>query len=373
MDLPSRLDLYSVGRSYVLQRANKIDPFTVDVEGSDVNIFVGSASVVGDKIVKQLGYSIARLFLDGAFDEDLDRLAFDRYGLTRKGASAALGNVSLSRASFANGAGTIPSGTVLLSTGGFEYITTQAATFGASVLTGVTANVRASQAGKAPQASANQLTKFKNPSSLFDPTIQVNNPASTAGGEDVEDDDTFKNRVRDFWNTARRGVLAAIEFGALTVPGVVSAQASEVLTGTALPARVVNLYISDSTGVASQALASQVQQALLDYRAAGIAVLVSTSIPQIVPVQLALTFQSGVDTVTLSQLVAAAVVGFINSLPVNGPLYLADLYSVLQRFAPDGLVITQSTVIAPAGDIIPAVGQTLRTTITNVTFTTTSM
>jgi hypothetical protein len=42
------------------------------------------------------------------------------------------------------------------------------------------------------------------------------------GALDVEDDDTFRARVRTFWTTARRGILAAIEFGALTVPGFVS-------------------------------------------------------------------------------------------------------------------------------------------------------
>src|SRR5260221_476101 len=88
-----------------------------------------------------------------------------------------------------------------------------------------------------------------------DATLQVTNPLTTAGGEDVEDDDTFRARIRDFWRTARRGILAAIEFGAKTVPGVVSAQAVEALSVGAAPARVVNLYIADSSGVSSEALA----------------------------------------------------------------------------------------------------------------------
>ncbi len=365
-DLPTRLDLYANGRSYVLQKANKIDPGQIDVEGTDVNLFVGGASVIGDVIVKQLGYSLARMFLDGAFGEDLDRLAWDRYAQLRKGASTALGSVTFSRVAATAGAGTVPIGTSLQSLTGVEYITTTVATFSLSALS-ATASVRAAQAGHASQVGVNAIQKISQPNLLFDPTIAVNNTLATAGGEDPEDDDTFKNRLRNFWLTARRGVLAAIEQGALSVPGVVSAQAVETLTSTALPARIVNLYIADSSGVASQELANLVSTALLDFRACGIAVLITTSIPVIQSVTLGpLQFQAGVDTVNLKNQIQASVFEFINSLPVNGTLYIAELFGVLQRFKEDGLIPVESNIVSPTGDVVPAVGQTIRTTLDQV-------
>ncbi len=360
-DLPSRSDLYQVGRSHLLLRAKKIDPSQVDVEGSDANLFVGIGSVLADAVLKQLLYATGRLLIDGAFDDDLDRLAWDRYGLTRKGAANALGAARFSRATNALGAGSIPIGTKVGTGTNVEYVTTTTASFGAATLDNVFANVRAVQAGHPSQVGANAISKFSQPGLLWDRTLLVNNDLPTAGGEDAEDDDAFKSRIRDFWRTARRGILAAIEFGATTVPGVASAQAFEVVTSSGLPARVVELYIADSSGVASAQLAAVVATALLDYRAAGIAVLISTSIPQIVSIQLSLAFAAGVDTVTLAQNIQAAVVVFVNSLPVNGPLYVADLLTVLKRFAPDGLVVDQGTVVSPAGDLIPAVGATLRT------------
>jgi uncharacterized phage protein gp47/JayE len=373
LDFPSRLDLYAVGRDYVRQRAKKIDPSQVDVLGSDVNLFVGSNSVVADAVLKQLIYSSARLFLDGASDDDLDRLAYDRYGLTRKGASAALGGVVMSRLSAALGAGSVPIGTKLTSLGGSEYITLSTAVFGATDLTATApVNVRAVQAGKATQANAGTITKFATPSSLFDSTLTVTNPASTAGGEDAESDPTFRSRIRSFWTTARRGTLIAIQFGALTVPGVVSAQAIETLTGAGLPARLVNLYIADSSGVASTQLAQLVTSALDDYRAAGIAVIVNNSLPLIVNVQLQLTFAAGVDTVTLGNQICAALVEFINSLPVNGTLLTSDLYTVLKRFAEDGLIVTDGTIVLPTGDLVPSVNQTIRATLATVTVLPTS-
>jgi uncharacterized phage protein gp47/JayE len=371
LDLPSRLTLYALGRGYLAQRAGKIDQGQVDILGSDANIFVGSQSVVAYSTVLQLGYSVSRLFLDGASGDDLDRLAFDRYGLTRKGASPALGAVQFVRPTFAAGAGSIVVGTVLQTLSGVQYVTITPAAFGASDTgsTGdVTANVRAVQAGSINQVGSNSITRFASVGSLFDQTILVTNPLPTAGGEDVENDDTFRARIRNFWNTARRGVLSAIEQGALTVPGVVSAQAVEVINGVGQPARIVQLYIADSTGVASAALAAQVQTALLDYRAAGIYVAITGSIPLIVNVSLALTYNAGVDTITLGGLIQAAVIGFVNSLPVNGPLYLSQLYSVLQRFVADGLVPSHASVIAPTGDLIPAPGQTLRVTPASVTY-----
>lgn len=372
-DLPTRLDLLAIGRSYLLRHAKKIEPTQVDVLGSDANVFVGSQSVVNDAIVKQLGYSVSRLTLDGAAGDDLDRLAFDRFQQTRKGASPALTTVQITRPTTAAGAGEVPLGTKIVSQGNVEYETVTIASFGASDVF-AQADVRASQAGKASEVGSHTLTRFSQPGQLFDGSLVVDNAEPGAGGEDVEDDDTFRNRVRDFWLSARRGVLAAIRTGALTVPGVVSAQAIEAITGNALPARVVNLYIADSSGVASQALAKQVASALDDYRAGGIAVIIGTSIPLIVDVQLALAFTAGVDTESVGSQVQAAVVSFVNSLPVNGTLYVSDLQAVLARFKGDGLIVNTksasnplaSSIVAPVGDLVPPIGQTIRTTLGNV-------
>lgn len=366
MDLPTRTDLYAIGRAYLLQNAKKIDPGQVDVQGSDANLFVGSQSVVAYKLVKQIAYSVARLTLDGAEGDDLDRLVWDRYSMTRKGAVGAVGTVTFSRAAATLGAGVIPAGTTLVTLTNVQYVTTADAVFGVSSLS-ASADVRAAQAGKSTQVGANQIRRVVKPGLLFDQTISCSNAATTAGGEEREDDDTLRARARNFWNTARRGILAAIEFGALTVAGVVSAQAIEALNGSGQPARIINLYISDSSGVASQALARLVQTALDDYRAGGITVLISTSIPIIVDVQLALSFAGNVDTVTLSVLVQAAVVEFINSLPVNGPLYIQELSAVLQRFKADGLIPSANNITAPVGDLIPSVGQTIRTLPGHVT------
>lgn len=368
-DLPTRLDLFAIGRNYVAERAKRIDPFQVDVAGSDANLFVGAASFMAHAVVLQLGYSTARLTLDGALDEDLDRWAWDRYQETRKGAASALVDLDFWRATAAGGAGSLPVGTIIVTETGIQYSLVATVSFEAGALKS-TGTAQAVQAGKAQQVGANMLRRFGKPGDVFDRSIQVNNPARAAGGEDREDDDTFKERLRGFWRAARRGVLGAIEFGARQQTGVVSASAIEAYSPVnGQPARVVNLYIADSSGVANAALARAVMQNLDEYRAGGVAVLVWPSMPQIVDVVLKLAFASNIDTVTLTDVVRKAVVEYVNSLPVNGVLRWGELNAVLTRYKDSGLVVADDAVQAPAGDLVPAAGQTLRTTLGNVKVT----
>jgi uncharacterized phage protein gp47/JayE len=363
VDVLTRLDLQKLGEDVVLQRATRIDPAQVSIQGSDVNIIVGLCSQMSYALMMQLVDRTNSLLLDGAEDEQLDRWLWDRYQTTRKGAAAAVGEVRFYR-SVTGSAGTIAIGTKLQTLTGIEYFTTTTANFGISD-TQVFAKVRASQAGKASQVGANNIRKIVDPAALFDTSLLVNNDLATAHGEDAEDDETLRNRMRDFWSTVRRGVLSAISFGALTVPGVDSATATEV-TDQGAPARLVNLYIADSSGIASSAMAQQVRDALLEYRAAGIQVLVYTSMPQIVNVTLHLTFQSGVDTDALTETIRNSLVEYINTTPVSGTLYRGSLMSVLQRYVQDGLIATEDTIVEPAGDLVPESGTTLRTTIANV-------
>lgn len=353
----------------MVTRAQRIDPAQVDYEGSDSNIIVGVSSVIGDQIIKQLAARVGALTLANAEKEDLDRWMYDRYQLIRKGASPALTSCRVFRTSTTGGAGTVNVGTRISSNVGTEYITTTPTSFGVSDLTS-TCDVRASQAGKATQVGAGSLNAFADPSQLFDRSLQIINDEPAAGGEDAEEDDVFRARGRNFWRAARRGVLGAIEFGATTVAGVVSAQAIEALTSGATPARVVNLYISDSTGVASRALADLVKTALGEWRAGGVAVLVYTSNPLLVDIQLRLAFRANVDTISLTNNISAALLEFVNSIPVNGTLYVGDLYSVMRRYVEDGLVLNLGSIVAPVGDLVPTVGQTIRTELARITVVT---
>ena len=365
MDNLTRLDYYEIGRNYVRTRAKRIDPAQIDIEGSDANLMVGSTSFMTFAVQRQLGERMNALFLDGCEGEDLDRWGFDRYRLLRKGAAPARVPLLFSRPSGTT-SGTIDAGRKFITGEGIEYITTQAALFGTST-TAVKVFARAVQAGKDFQVGANAIRK-PSAGTLFDPTITVTNPTPAAGGEPRESDDVYRERIRDFWRAMSKGTIGAIEYGARTVPGVESAFATEV-TDNGMPARLVQLFVSDSSGVSSPALETSVDIELEEWRGAGIFVLLSGGTPQIIDsLVLHLTFRAGVNTASLQLEVLNALVEYINSLGIGKTLYLANMKAVLTRFEAAGLIPTAGTFVSPVGDVVPMPARTLRIRPENVTF-----
>lgn len=366
MDTPTRLDLYQIGRNYLVARSSKIDRNVVDTEGSDANLFVGSASFMAGAVSAQLGANMASLFVSSAEREDLDRLLVDRWVLPRKGAAASLGTVRFYRPTANAGAGVIATGFKVGTDDGIEYITVTPALFGASSLTSY-ADVRATRAGNTQQVGRNRITRIYQVGSLFDTTIRVNNDEPTAGGEPREGDDDYRLRGLGAPRALARGTLNAIQNGALTTPGIASALATEAIDGDLRPARVVQLFLADGSGVASRALATEALRNVDDYRAAGIAVIGSLSTPYLVPVTLRLAFIAGVSTAVLGETIRRATLAYVNSLPTGAPLARNDLSAVLSRYKASGLFTAQSSIVEPAGDVFPPAGRTIRSTDALVT------
>lgn len=366
MDTPTRLDLYQIGRSYLLARATRIERGVVDTEGSDANLFVGSASFMAGAVSTQLGARVAAHFTRSAEREDLDRNLVDRWILPRKGAAAAIGTGRFYRTSAAAGAGAVLVGTKVGTEDGIEYITTTPALFGALSVE-ATADIRATRAGNTQQVGRNRIVRVLQPGTLFDPSIQVINDEPTAGGEPRENDDDYRLRGQGAPRALARGTLRAIQEGATATPGVASALAIEVLDEDLRPARVVQLFIADGSGIASRVLGNEAARTVNDYRAAGIAVLPALSTPFLVTIRMHLAFVAGVSTTTLADVVRRAVIGYVNSLPTGAPLYRNQLGSILSRYTSGGLLPLQSAILEPTGDVFPPPARTLRTTDAMVT------
>jgi hypothetical protein len=331
-----------------------------------VNLYVGSNSVIGAELVNQLNAAIATLFLETAENDDLDRYVWDRYRETRKAASPAYGVVRFYRDVATAGAGSVPLGTKVGTKTGIEYVTTTVATFDTTD-TVAYANVRSTQAGKAQQAGQNAIRRILNPALLWDPSLKVNNDAATAHANDRELDSVFRERVRDFWLSARRGTLSAISYGARRVPGIYSASAIEALTTDAQPARVVNLFLADESGIASQAISQSVLAELMEWRAGGIAVIPYTCNVQMQKITYKLQFIAGVETAPVVDKIRAVTAEKVNTLGGNETLMRSMLFSILEMYKGAGLIPSQDSIVEPAGDIVPATGYTIRTDLTNVT------
>ena len=89
--------------------------------------------------------------------------------------------------------------------------------------------------------------------------------------------------------------------------------------------------------------------------------IVDLGTPLIVPIEIMVAFAAGVDTATLRGQMQASVFEFVNSLGVNDVLSRPDLFTVLSRFKSAGAIVRQDSIVRPAGDLVPPVGQTIRT------------
>ena len=379
MDRPTYQDLFRIGRRTITTSPSAITTAIVDREGSDANVLVATAASLGDEVSAQVARLAAASFLDTASGQDLDRLVFDRYGLARKPASAALG---VARFSLSGGGSpvspiVIPAGTILQTTDGKQFETLFSDTF-ITTATFVDVNVRSLLAGSTQQAGANTLTQIVSTIAGAPTTLQVTNPLATAGGNDQESDTEYRARARIFYTTLRRGTKAALEQAALAVPGVRTARAFEILNDAGGPGGIVEIVISDGYTDAlvglgpiptydtqSQALAAAVVEQLDDVRACGVFVRVKVAQVVLQPVILQLSFIAGANVDTVAGLARAAIVNYINQLEPDEDFSPNAATQVLQNIS--GLAYNGSEIASPTGTVVVGTYQVLRTNLALVT------
>ena len=371
--LPTREDYFQTGarevfaRGAARPRASRVSPQAVFTEGTDINIILAACSAMADEATRHMAMRIAALYLDGAEKEDLDRLVADRFSptLVRKQASQAVVPCIFTRPipPSAGAPITLPVGTQVRTSTGFVFELIEAANLPLNSTGPATAAAQAIQAGTAGNVAAGTIIEFVQ--TPGDPTILVTNDEPATGGGDIETDASLRERARDFFRTARRGILEAIEFGALTVNGVMAATAEELLDTSGLPNGFVRVFIADNTGQSNTVLAQGVRNALREFRAAGIVVDVLTTVPRYETIAYQVAFRSGVDTRQAIQQLKSLTVNAVNLLAPQEPLQRSMLFA-LARSIP-GSIVADNAVQVPAGDVFPSSGQVIKTTFDRVT------
>jgi len=374
-DFPTFEDLFRVARDEALGRSKKLTVDVINREGTDANAFVAAMASVGDECIGQLARVESSLYLDSAEKEELDRLVFDRYNITRKPATPSVGTVEFTTTASNPSAFTIPVGTRLKTVDGKTFLTTASAVFPLGSTGPVLVAVRSADAGISQQAAIGTITNILDmpPSSPAD--LVVTNTLATAGADDAEKDDALRERARSFFVTARRGTLNAIRAAAENVNGVRAATAFEVLDEYGRPAREVQLVVADAFTEAlidtvptpaayetqSQVLAEQVFLALDDWRAAGIFVNVTVARVTLMGVRLGLTFVAGVNTDVVALRARAQIVAYINELRPGERFVLTTAIERLRRVP--GLIVTGGEILSPVGDVAPLQLEVLRATL----------
>jgi len=242
----SRDDLYALGQT----EAQRIRPALAFREGDLSDALNAAAALMAEAILEEGARAFEATYLDGARSEQLTRWGDDRYGIARKPAVSATGQVTFTRVGGAGGS--IAAGTVVATVRGSQgqelRFRTDAPLVWASGDAGSkTVDATAETTGRSSNVAAGTITRIVSP--LFDPSLVVANAAAFVGGDDEETDEDYRERLRAFPLTLRRGTLGALEYGALQVPAVKKARAvAELDPLTGDKTGIIHLYVCDAMG-----------------------------------------------------------------------------------------------------------------------------
>lgn len=344
--VPTFQALYDAFKAEVQSRRPDLTDWN---EGSVLDAVGGASSMLADESMRFFLGLFGALFFDTAVGDDLDRLALDRLGLVRKPATSATGSVTWTKG-ISGAAYTIPAGTSV------RGVIADGTSYTATVLYDVA--IRADQAAVAVAVEADTLGRSSNLAAgvldeiasplVADPTASITNGEALAGGADEETDAAFRDRVRRYYSTLRRGTVGALETGALSVPGVAYVSVDE---SSIEDDGIVRVYVGDPDARSNDALATLVGAELLHWRAAGVMVEVLGSSRDEVTLTLALEVEHGADLVSLGAAVRAAVVGYGDELAPNRP---ARVSRVVKAMHEASALVLSARVTSHTDDIDPA-------------------
>lgn len=347
--------LRQAAREALLAGSSPYSADVVDVPSSNLGLLVEAAATVGVLISRQIQEATEGLWLGSASDDALDLLVRDRFDLARKGASPGRGEVSLSRPTFDGGGIFVTSGTTIRA-GSVTLATLEDAAFGPTDLGPYVVDVATTRGG------ADQAVLLGTPTQvvgLSDPSIVAALVDDLAGADDEETDAELRERARGFWLAARRGTLAALEAGALTVGGVYKASAVETLDPDGDAVGFVEVFVADRAGRSNAPLAALVAAALEDYRPAGIQVSVLSGAPVYVPIRVRVSYQAGQNTSAKRDGIKREIAARVNQGRPGETLRVAALWAVLDSIS--GITVDEAGILEPAGDLLVSAGDSIRT------------
>lgn len=341
---PSFNDLVSAGQAELQFRRPDINPYDGSLALADLH----ASAAMADAVERASAQRFLNTFLGGAKGDALTVLVNDRYNLQRKTETAAQVSVAFTRASTLT-AGTIAAGTLVatntLADGSrITFSTDSPINFLVGQAGPFSVTATATTLGVAGNVAASTVVNVV--STLFD-TFTVTNAAAAAGGNAEEGDDALVARARAFYATLRRGTLEALEEGALTVPSVRIAKASEDLaTG------FVTLAVSDENGGSTLQMVSDVEAVVPAWKCAGVVVTVIGGTLLSVDITMQVRAVTGFDVAAIASALQDAATNRINSVKVGETLYLDAVTSSIIAQYPDDLLDVIYTSLVVGGSSV---------------------
>jgi len=382
--LPSRQELYDIFKA---EMQSLVPELTDWEEGSINDILAGLISVAGEQMLTVMTQKFNKTFFDTAHGpevtggpDDLELLAVDHFGdgFARPAAVKATGDVTFSRPTTGAGNVTILAGTIIKTDKDASGNEQRFETVADGTMTGLSLSlgVRAIEGGTSGNVGGSTVINIE--SALTDPTVVVTNPLAFTGGEDEEDDATYRETIRDKITAIRGATKAAIEASARVVPGVVTVTAIEslmavkewniggsVTVGDYFRIPSAQLYIADAAGGASTTLIDDVEAAIESVRACGVRVEVIGATPLSINWEASISLNPAGPNYTEfasdPQQIIDSMTQYIKGLAIGEGFnrYLAG-QAMLAIWGPTGTNdLTNFITLVPSGDVTATASQKL--------------
>lgn len=365
--LPTAEDYIQAAKREGLARPTRLTREIMETPGSQVNIAFAAVGAMSERASTYAQRELNETRLRTALSVSIE--ALERYGASelggeiRQGATSSIVPLTFKRDPGGSSI-VIAAGTLVSTNGGVTFETAVDLPLGFGV-TGDTVDAIATTAG--PGGNVPALTISTILGQVPDTTLAVNNNEPASGGLVEQSPEDYQAQLETAYQRARRGTLGAIEAAAAAVPGIISAQAEELLDGDAQTGRV-RVRVLGGGGTTNSSLANKVRKVLREYRCAGIPVIVEALNPQTVFIEAYnLVVDPDFDEATVleqARSTAVAVIGdptagITGEVEVGATLYLAQITGAWQDI--DGLSVPQGAIVVPAGDVVPSASSYLVT------------
>jgi len=303
------------------------------------------------------------LFL--GFREMVRLFIYDLFAFRRKDAVKSGGSVVFSRNVADPSVIDIPIGTIVETTDGVQFETTENATIAASATDSAATAIRALVAGTSGDVPAHTITNMVTDVAGVD---AVDNSADTGDGRDRESDTDLQVRFRKFVTNLAKTTKYGLEAGAEQVQGVYQAKIVEHPTTRGH----LYLYIDDGSGSAGSALLTAVRAKIegsgiaIDpgWRGAGTFIEYLSASAVLVNITQTLFLVSGADAAAVLAAVESAQASYVNQHRMGVDVVKEQLKHVAKK-NPD---VRDISMTIPAGNTAVADGQVAKIgTITTAT------
>ena len=353
-------EAFEIGvQAVIAEPGSKITESAARRSGTDINIILQSAAQMVDAASRKSGLAVKGAFLDSSEGEQLDRLCAEApFFIERQAASPAVVYLSGARPTAAQGAGTVLKGHRFSSSDGVVFQTIAETTVAAADFI-VSFTVQAVLTGIEGNVGPNTVTKDLD--GLWDSTFVWSHAEPGAGGNLREGDDELKARYRKTAQDSRVGTLRAIEAGAVTVPGITRAVATNLVDTQGRLTHYVTLTISDDQGNANQSLVDLAELAMDEFAPAGIPVEVFGGEELLVEIEIEATFFAGFDPTSRWSDLQDRVVAEVNAGGPGETLKIITIGTAAKGFGGSSTGVDEVIIHSPPGNLKPGSNQVIRT------------